>query len=259
MLPALALLAVMLGGASCFSNAPVGELARFPSLRTFAARIAGARVARNGMSTGQGAAELRAGASLGGGRKFQFVDYGKEFTGSGPSICADGLVQGVTLQLTHWKNNNTPDKYKEDLSTEIALRWCKMVDQSDSEWAQATIVNNHFDTDGLMSVWALLNPELAQKYESRMVNAAAAGDFEEWGLGDTGVVLDLAFSKLPATARHAPRRTSPHRVSTGAPPRARARALTALPAEQTGRRRGRRRRGVRRAATAGGGAAHRGA
>ncbi|KAJ1472043.1 hypothetical protein T484DRAFT_1976363 [Baffinella frigidus] len=157
-----------------------------------AARLAASR-------GGQGPGRRRAGAlSLvsEGGRKFQFVPHGQEYSGPEPSICADGLVEGTTLQLTHWQNNKTPAEYKEDLSTEIALRWSKLLDEDDQEWADATVVNNHFDTDGLMTVWALLHPKLAKKWASRMVSAAAAGDFLEWGLGDAGVMLDIAFTRL---------------------------------------------------------------
>ena len=81
-------------------------------------------------------------------------------------------------------------KYMADLSTEIVFKWLKieenMIIKSDGriskypsrEFLNAVVLNNHFDTDGLMSAWALLEPEKALKYENVMIAAAAAGDFE---------------------------------------------------------------------------------
>ena len=52
------------------------------------------------------------------------------------------------------------------------------------EWRDAVVLNNHFDTDGLMSAWALLEPEKALQHESAMVMAAAAGKrFQGQGVG----------------------------------------------------------------------------
>jgi len=133
-------------------------------------------------------------------RTFEFVGYGEEYTGSSPSICADGLVKGASLQLTHWSGNETPAEYKADLSTEIAFRWLKLLDSNPKQQAHyenAVVLNNHCDTDGIMSIWALLNPEKALDYEDIMVKAAAAGDFSEWALtSDRGMQLDIAFTKL---------------------------------------------------------------
>ena len=70
-------------------------------------------------------------------------------------------------------------KYMADLSTEIVFKWLKieesMIIKSDGkvgkypsrEFLNAVVLNNHFDTDGLMSAWALLEPEKALKYEVR--------------------------------------------------------------------------------------------
>ena len=171
-------------------------------------------------------------------RRFEFVPYGEAYAGGERSICADGLVQGADLHLTHWSNNKvsqrraaascaphacrragdsdvtcvpprpslllqTPMEYKADLSTEIVFKWLKLgaaAKYPSREFLDAVVLNNHFDTDGLMSAWALLEPDKALQYESVMVAAAAAGDFEEWDLSDRGMILDIAFSKLAQEA-----------------------------------------------------------
>lgn len=103
-------------------------------------------------------------------------------------------------------------KYMADLSTEIVFKWLKieenMIIKSDGriskypsrEFLNAVVLNNHFDTDGLMSAWALLEPEKALKYENVMIAAAAAGDFEEWDFSDRGMILDIALKKLAQEA-----------------------------------------------------------
>ena len=144
-------------------------------------------------------------------RSFEFVPYASSYAGARRSICADGLVEGADLHLTHWTNNKTPMEYKADLSTEIVFKWVKLqaaarrvkgVPDGDTadDWSDAVVLNNHFDTDGLMSAWALLEPEKALEHESVMVAAAAAGDFDEWGISDRGVILDIALTKLAERA-----------------------------------------------------------
>jgi hypothetical protein len=41
------------------------------------------------------------------------------------------------------------------------------------------VTNNHFDTDGLLSVWAMLTGERALPLRDRLIAAAEAGDFSE--------------------------------------------------------------------------------
>jgi hypothetical protein len=111
------------------------------------------------------------------GRRFEFVE--DAYDGRVPAISCDGLVSGAALDLTHWQGNRTPEKYKADTSTEIAL---KFVDTPEAreQWANAVVVNNHFDTDGVLSVWTLLDPASAQAQRELLIAAAEAGDFDEW-------------------------------------------------------------------------------
>jgi len=59
----------------------------------------------------------------------------------------------------------------------------------------AVVVNNHYDTDGVLSVWACLYPIEALKYEKLLVAGAEAGDFGEWS-SDDGVKLDCVISEF---------------------------------------------------------------
>jgi hypothetical protein len=130
-------------------------------------------------------------------RRFQFVEDAYE--GDAPAISCDGLVPGAALDLTHWQRNRTPSRYKADTSTEIALNFvCSS--ESAEQWAEAVAVNNHFDTDGLLSIWVLLAPEQAMADRHLLVAAAVAGDFDEWPALERGLWLDAAIRALASTA-----------------------------------------------------------
>jgi hypothetical protein len=133
-------------------------------------------------------------------RTFQFVPYGSKFHDeTRKSICADGLVDGTDLHLSHWTGNKTPKQYLSDLSTECAFKFIETEEDS-SIWKDAIIVNNHFDTDGLLSVWALMEPEKAREHKAKMLAAAAAGDFDEWGVSERGLQLNFAFLNIAKSA-----------------------------------------------------------
>ena len=68
------------------------------------------------------------------------------------------------------------------------------------QWADAAVVNNHFDTDGVLSIWTLLDPEQAVACRELLVAAAEAGDFDEWPALDRGLWLDAAIRAGPGAA-----------------------------------------------------------
>ncbi len=130
-------------------------------------------------------------------RRFQFVS--EIYDGGFPAISCDGLVPGVSLDLTHWQGNHTPVQYKADTSTEIALNFAFSPEAFD-QWADAVVVNNHFDTDGVLAAWVVLEPETAAASRELLVAAAEAGDFDEWPALDSGRWLDAAIRALASEA-----------------------------------------------------------
>jgi hypothetical protein len=130
----------------------------------------------------------------------QFVFVSDRYTGTIPVIGCDGLVPGAALDLTHWRGNKTPLAYKADTSTEIALKFVASPESESPDWAGAVVVNNHFDTDGVLSCWVLLEPEFAEAYRDLLIAAAEAGDFDEWPADDRGLRLDSAIRALASRA-----------------------------------------------------------
>jgi hypothetical protein len=133
-------------------------------------------------------------------RRFAFVP-GYNYEGPDPAICCDGLLRGGALHLTHWQGNETPRAYKADTSTEIALNFVK-ARESVEHWSDALVINNHFDTDGILSVWVLLDPERAGPHHELLVAAAEAGDFDEWPRAERGLWLDASVRALAADAEN---------------------------------------------------------
>jgi len=109
------------------------------------------------------------------------------------AISCDGLVPGAALDLSHWAKNKTPEEFKADTSVEIALRFVGKTAPSD---APSVVVNNHFDADGVLAVWSLLEPELATAHAGIIVAAAEAGDFEEWPAETRGIWLNMAIRRM---------------------------------------------------------------
>lgn len=141
------------------------------------------------------AAKARPTAAL---RHFRCVPYGERAPAGGATITCDGRVPGATLELTHWTDNETPDDLYADTSTECALRLARIRRVGGTAYADhddALVINNHFDTDGVLSAYACLHPEAALRHASLLADGAAAGDFGEWS-SDAGVRLDAAIEAI---------------------------------------------------------------
>jgi len=81
------------------------------------------------------------------------------------------------LDLSHWRPNRTPARYRADTSTEICFRF--LDDPVPRAWMLA--VNNHLDVDGILSVFTLVHSDQALANRRAIVQAAEMGDFWSWG------------------------------------------------------------------------------
>jgi hypothetical protein len=92
-----------------------------------------------------------------------------------PSVVVDGSAHPDTLvTLSHWPNSPTPVALQDDLSAQIAFHY---LDHPEAHVPAEVVSNNHFDQDGLMSVYALVEPDAAQARRERVIDVARAGDF----------------------------------------------------------------------------------
>lgn len=95
-----------------------------------------------------------------------------------PHVVVDGSPQpGTVLTLSHWPGTTLPETLRADLSAEIAFRY---LDHPERHVSAEWVTNNHFDQDGLISVFALTRPDEALRHRGRLVDIARAGDFSRF-------------------------------------------------------------------------------
>ncbi|GAB5470586.1 MAG: hypothetical protein Kilf2KO_36160 [Rhodospirillales bacterium] len=92
-----------------------------------------------------------------------------------PNIVVDGAGNAATeITLSHWPKSGTARALKADTSAEIVFKYLA----SPAFHVRASaITNNHFDEDGLVGLFTLLEPEAAGAMEELIVGVAHAGDF----------------------------------------------------------------------------------
>ncbi len=95
-----------------------------------------------------------------------------------PKLSVDGTVDNA-IHFSHWKGNETPQSVKADTSTETVLNVVAAPNRKELTGSIDLVTNNHFDTDGVLSVWSMLTGERALDLRDRLIAAAEAGDFSE--------------------------------------------------------------------------------
>src|SRR5436309_2857754 len=103
----------------------------------------------------------------------RFVPY--EQASAVPNIIVDGAAtENTLLTLSHWPKSGTPIELKRDTSAEIAFAY---LDSPQFHVDAAAVSNNHFDEDGLVGIFTLLNQAAAERHRDLLIDAAQAGDF----------------------------------------------------------------------------------
>jgi len=123
--------------------------------------------------------------------RFQFHDPANSTT---PVVSIDGVTP-TGPNFSHWPGNRTPKDLRHDLSTGIALQLARLTEAQRHERFEGleTITNTHFDTDGVLAAYALLEPEFALAHEALFLDAARTGDFQAFTT-EEALALDLLIS-----------------------------------------------------------------
>lgn len=106
-----------------------------------------------------------------------FVPFGEHAPAG--SLAVDGAVAGASAIYSHWQGDHTtPAALAADTSTGMLVRAAF----DETRWLSpfATVVNNHIDADGLLSVLAACRPDLSRQHAPRLIAAATTGDFTTW-------------------------------------------------------------------------------
>jgi len=105
----------------------------------------------------------------------RFVPYDPSAVGS-DTVCVDCAHRNLPT-LTHHKDGSTPKHLRGDTSTDTVFNALR------AGWRPLKMANavtcNHFDIDGLVSAWALIEPLKALEHEDVLRETARIGDFRE--------------------------------------------------------------------------------
>jgi hypothetical protein len=123
--------------------------------------------------------------------RFQFYS---EALDNVPKLSIDGTVSN-SIHFSHWQGNTTPAEVKADTSTEIALNLVASPNRAALTNNIDLVTNNHFDADGVLSCWTVLNGERALEFRELLISAAEAGDFSEH-TSDDGVRISIAIQGI---------------------------------------------------------------
>ncbi len=109
------------------------------------------------------------------------------------TIMIDGYAPGFRM-ISHWPGHGTAEALRHDLTTGSALRYAEMgeAERKDVVGEFSSITNNHYDTDGALSLFAMLQPEIALRHRDLILRTARAGDFAVWG-GTDALALELSI------------------------------------------------------------------
>src|SRR5215813_5821111 len=91
-----------------------------------------------------------------------------------PKLSVDGTVDNA-VHFSHWRGNLTDPSIKADTSTEIALNLVASPKRDELTRGIELVTNNHFDTDGVLSVWTVLTGETSLALREQLIAAAEAG------------------------------------------------------------------------------------
>ncbi len=146
------------------------------------------------------------------------------FVGAEPLATPHLSVDGMTVSgpnLSHWPGNRTPARYKADLSTGICLAFARAPAEERAAFLAGArmVVNDHFDTDGFLSMLAVTRPDVALPRAALCLEAAATGDYQayqgEAGFAVDRIVLGLLRHPRSPLAAELPAMSPPHRALRG--------------------------------------------
>jgi len=103
----------------------------------------------------------------------RFLPYNQ--TTAIPNVIVDGARNARTiLTLSHWPKSGSPAELRGDTSAAIVFNY---LDTLKFHVEADAVSNNHFDEDGLVGIFAMLQPTVAQRHRDLLVDIAQAGDF----------------------------------------------------------------------------------
>ncbi len=108
--------------------------------------------------------------------RHRYVPYAE--AAQAENIVVDGGANDHTvLSLSHWPKSGTPKALKADTSVEIVFRY---LDDASFHKPVEVVTNDHFDEDGLIALFVMIDPETALSHRKLLCDASHAGDFSTY-------------------------------------------------------------------------------
>lgn len=131
----------------------------------------------------------------------RFLSYSQVI--SVPNVIVDGAAtENTVLTLSHWPKSGTPAALKGDTSTEIVFKY---LDSPPYHVQAEAVSNNHFDEDGLVGIFAMIEPRVAEQHRDLLVDAAQAGDFGIFSKRDAARIVFTLSAYADADTSPLPR------------------------------------------------------
>lgn len=107
------------------------------------------------------------------------------------TLCVDGRAFGLR-SLSHWPGPPPPPALAHDVTTGMALAYARASEAERVELlgSFSVVTNDHYDTDGALALFAILDPSAARPHDDLMIRAAKTGDFRTWH-GEDALAVDL--------------------------------------------------------------------
>jgi hypothetical protein len=126
-------------------------------------------------------------------RKLRFVPFAPDLDPA-RVVMIDGYAPGFRM-ISHWPGHGTAPPLRHDLTTGSAFLYSDMSEAARTRLVGefSIVTNNHYDTDGALSLFTMLRPDIASRHRDLMLRAARLGDLAIWG-GADALALDLSIT-----------------------------------------------------------------
>ena len=108
----------------------------------------------------------------------RYIPYGKDLERVPNIVVGGGGNDATVLELSQRPENATPAELKADTSLEIVLNYLRSPQRAAYAGAAEAVSSGRYDIDGLLSLWAVLNPEAALKRAELLAAVAACASFD---------------------------------------------------------------------------------
>ena len=135
----------------------------------------------------------------------RYIPYGQDLERVANIVVGAGGNDATALELSQRPGNTTPAELKSDTSLEIVLNYLRSPQRDAYTGAAEAVSSSRYDVDGLLSLWAMLNPEAALKRAELLAAVAACASFDRW-CGEVAAKIACALRGL-ATLDSSPVKT----------------------------------------------------